>query len=80
MGKIAEPSSPEGIRRFPCIRMDETEMAAFDLLHGLLKSLLILLIFKEIGDPVSQGGEGALLLRMVMIKIHKTLEGCFDTK
>ena len=62
--------------------MDETEMAAFDLLEGLLKPLFILLILisKEIGDPVSQGGEGTRLPGMVMIEIDKIPEACFDTE
>ena len=60
--------------------MDEAEMAAFDFLDSRLKSLFILLPFEEIGDPVSQGGERVLVLTVVMIKIHKTLESCFDAK
>ena len=80
MRKITEPSPPEGAGRLFRVRMDEAEMAAFDFLDSRLKSLFILLSFEEIGDPVSQGGEGILFLTVVMIKIHKTLEGCFDTE
>jgi len=55
-------------------------MATLDLLEGRLKFLLVFLFFKETRNPVSQRNERALHLRMVMIKIHKTLERCFDAK
>ena len=54
-------------------------MAALHLLHCLSKALLILPGSKKIGDPIPQRREGALLFRMVSIKVHKIAEERFDT-
>src|SRR4030042_4073020 len=58
--------------------MDETKMAALDLLQGLFKSVRIVLLLEIIRNPISQRGESASVPRMVMVKIHKIFKRSFN--
>jgi hypothetical protein len=60
--------------------VDETEIAAFDLLQCLFKTRFVLYASEVIRNPISKRGECAFFARMIMVKIHKISKRGLHTK